>query len=193
MNLALANRALDAAVNNEPWATQLEQAGVLRKVATAADVDPYGNVAGVLFSEPFARNTPAARNYLLALLRGVRDYWDAYDGRLDFQRVIDALAKYTPLKDERLIRKIPPPARTRPATSTWRGCQPTRTGSPSAAWSRARRRSRRSSTTASSTTPTPSSAPTSRWSTRAARAERGQRRAYPSPTRALPHAPPRGV
>jgi NitT/TauT family transport system substrate-binding protein len=108
MNLALANKAIDAAINNEPWATQLEQAGVLRKVVYTDDVDPGGHVAGILYSETFARNTPAARNWMVAYLRGIRDYWDAYDGRLDFQRVVDVLQKYTPLKDEALIRKIPP-------------------------------------------------------------------------------------
>jgi NitT/TauT family transport system substrate-binding protein len=45
---------------------------------------------------------------MVAYLRGVRDYWDAYDGRGDFQPVVDALRKYTPLRDEALIRKIPP-------------------------------------------------------------------------------------
>ncbi|HLI29100.1 MAG TPA: ABC transporter substrate-binding protein [Chloroflexota bacterium] len=108
MNLALANKALDAAINNEPWATQLEQAGVLRKIVYTDDVDPGGHVAGILYSETFARNTPAARNWMVAYLRGIRDYWDAYDGRLDFQRVIDVLQKYTPLKDAALICKIPP-------------------------------------------------------------------------------------
>jgi ABC-type nitrate/sulfonate/bicarbonate transport system substrate-binding protein len=108
MALAFANKAIDAAIYNEPWATQQEQLGIVKKVVYTDDVDPNGHVAGVLFSETFARNTPAARNYLVAYLRGVRDYWDAYDGRIDFQVVVDVLQKHTPLKDENLIRKIPP-------------------------------------------------------------------------------------
>jgi len=32
MALALANRGIDAAMYNEPWATQQEQQGVVRKV-----------------------------------------------------------------------------------------------------------------------------------------------------------------
>ena len=72
------------------------------------EVDPNGNVAAYVYSESFARNTPAARNYMVAYLRGIRDYWDAYDGRKDFQLVVDVLQKYTVLKDEVLIRKVPP-------------------------------------------------------------------------------------
>jgi ABC-type nitrate/sulfonate/bicarbonate transport system substrate-binding protein len=108
MAVAFSNKAIDAGVFNEPWATQLEQQGVIKKVVYTDDIDPNGPVAGVLFGESFAQNTPAARNYLVAYLKGVRDYWDAYDGRLDFQIVVDVLKKHTPVKDEALIRKIPP-------------------------------------------------------------------------------------
>ncbi len=108
MAVAFSNRAIDAALFNEPWATQLEQQGVIRKVVYTDDIDPNGNVSGIMFSETFAQNTPVARNYLVAVLRGTRDYWDAYDGRQDFQQVVDVLKQYTALKDEALIRKIPP-------------------------------------------------------------------------------------
>jgi ABC-type nitrate/sulfonate/bicarbonate transport system substrate-binding protein len=108
MAVAFSNRAIDAALFNEPWATQLEQQGVIRKVVYTDDIDPNGNVSGIMFSETFAQNTPVARNYMVAVLRGVRDYWDAYDGRQDFQQVVDVLKQYTALKDEALIRKIPP-------------------------------------------------------------------------------------
>jgi NitT/TauT family transport system substrate-binding protein len=108
MALAFANRSIDAGMNNEPWATQQEQLGLIKKVAYADDAAPGMHVALVVYGESFAQNTAAARNYMIAWLRGVRDYWDAYDGRGDFQRVVDALHKYTPLKDEALIRKVPP-------------------------------------------------------------------------------------
>jgi NitT/TauT family transport system substrate-binding protein len=108
MAFAFANKAIDAAQYNEPWATQQEQAGIVKKLVYADDVDPNGHVAALIYSEPFARNTAAARNYTVAYVRGIRDYWDAYDGRLDFQIVVDVLKKHTPLKDEVLIRKVPP-------------------------------------------------------------------------------------
>jgi NitT/TauT family transport system substrate-binding protein len=108
MAVAFGNKAIDAAIFNEPWATQQEEAGVIKKVLYTDDVDQNGNVSGVMFSETFARNTPAARNYIVAYLRGVRDYWDAYDGRRDFQIIVDAQKKFTTNKDERLIRKVPP-------------------------------------------------------------------------------------
>jgi NitT/TauT family transport system substrate-binding protein len=108
MAVAFANRSIDASMYNEPWATQQEQQGVIKKVANVDDAAPGMHVSIVVYGESFARNTPAARNYLIGWLRGVRAYWDAYDGRGDFQAVVDALQKYTALKDEALIRKVPP-------------------------------------------------------------------------------------
>jgi len=108
MVVAFANQAIDAALYNEPFATLQEQQGIIKKVVYMDEVDPNGNVAAYVYSESFARNTPAARNYMVAYLRGIRDYWDAYDGRKDFQLVVDVLQKYTVLKDEVLIRKVPP-------------------------------------------------------------------------------------
>ncbi len=71
-------------------------------------IEPYGHIAGLLYGEPFARDTAAARNYMVGYVRGIRHYWDGYDGRRDFQEVLEALKKYTPLKDDAIIRKVPP-------------------------------------------------------------------------------------
>ena len=107
MAVAFSNKAIEAAIYNEPWATQLEQMGVLKKVVYADDVATV-HISGLLYSESFAHDTPAARNFMVAYLRGVRAYWDAYDGRTDFQPVVDVIKQYTQLKDEPLIRQLPP-------------------------------------------------------------------------------------
>jgi ABC-type nitrate/sulfonate/bicarbonate transport system substrate-binding protein len=108
MAAGLTNKALDGAVFNEPLATQLEQFGTIQKVSYADTAAPGWHTSGILFGEPFAERTQLARNAMVGWLRGVRHYWDAYDGRRDFQDVVDMLVKYTPVKDEALIRKVPP-------------------------------------------------------------------------------------
>jgi ABC-type nitrate/sulfonate/bicarbonate transport system substrate-binding protein len=108
MAAGLTNKALDGAIFNEPLATQLEQFGTIQKVSYADAAAPGWHTSGILFGEPFAERTQLARNAMVGWLRGVRHYWDAYDGRRDFQEVVDALVKYTPVKDEALIRKVPP-------------------------------------------------------------------------------------
>ncbi len=107
MAVAFANKAIDAGQYNEPWATMQEEQGIVKKVMYMDAIEPYGHIAGLLYGEAFARNTAAARNYMVGYLRGIRHYWDAYDGRRDFQDVVDVLKKYTQLKDENVIRKVP--------------------------------------------------------------------------------------
>jgi ABC-type nitrate/sulfonate/bicarbonate transport system substrate-binding protein len=108
MSVAFANRGIDAALYLEPWATQQEQEGVIQKVASVDDVAPGSHTAALVYGDTFARNTAAARNFMVGWLRSVRHLTDAYAGRRDFQDVLDVLQKYTPLKDEALIRKMPP-------------------------------------------------------------------------------------
>jgi NitT/TauT family transport system substrate-binding protein len=105
--VAYANKALDASMFNEPWATQLEEQGLIKKVAYAGEAAPGWHTSGILFGEPFAQKTQLARNAMVGWLLGVRHYWDAYAGKRDFKDVVDVLQKYTPVKDEALIRKIP--------------------------------------------------------------------------------------
>jgi NitT/TauT family transport system substrate-binding protein len=107
MVVAFNNKAIEASMFNEPWATQLEQMGVIKKVVYADDIANV-HISGLLYSETFAQNTPAARNFMVAYLRGVRDSWDADDGRRDFQHVVDVIKTHTALKDEALIRQVPP-------------------------------------------------------------------------------------
>lgn len=107
MAMAFANQAIDAANFQEPWAIQQEQQGIIKRVAYLPDVEPGGHVAGLLFSEGFAHNTAAARNYLVAYLRGVRDWWDAFDGRTDYGHVVAVLQKHSVLKDGDLLRRLP--------------------------------------------------------------------------------------
>jgi NitT/TauT family transport system substrate-binding protein len=107
MAVAFANKAIDAGQYNEPWATMQEEQGIVKKVLYMDEIEPNGHIAGLLYGEAFARNTAAARNFMVGYLRGIRHYWDAYDGRRDFQDVVDVLKKYTQLKDEAVIRKVP--------------------------------------------------------------------------------------
>jgi NitT/TauT family transport system substrate-binding protein len=107
MAVAFANRAIDAGLHLEPWATQQEQQGIIKKVAGVDDVAP-GVTATVVYSDSFARNTGAARNFMVGWVRGIRHYLDAYAGRRDFQEVLDLTKQYTPIKDEELLRKMPP-------------------------------------------------------------------------------------
>jgi len=108
MAAAFANRGIDAALYLEPWATIQEEEGIIRKVSSAVDVAPGSHTAALVYGDTFARDAQAARNFMVGWLRAVRHLTDATDGRRDPQDVVEATRTYTAIKDEALIRKLPP-------------------------------------------------------------------------------------
>jgi len=112
---AFANRAIDAAMTNEPTMTLAVEKGVAVRIAGNDVIYPQQQTAIVIYSEKFARSRPeAARKFMRAYIRAVRDYNGALiDGRLAGPyagEIIAALTQYSSLKDPDLLRKITPPA-----------------------------------------------------------------------------------
>jgi NitT/TauT family transport system substrate-binding protein len=105
---ALANRALDAAFEAEPFITVLEAQGIAQEAAPMGDVWP-GVVGNVMMMSPqFTEQQPeAARRFITAHLRGVRDYYrtvQANEGGRD--EIVQILIKYTPIKDPKLYGRL---------------------------------------------------------------------------------------
>ncbi|HLH21347.1 MAG TPA: ABC transporter substrate-binding protein [Chloroflexota bacterium] len=105
---ALANRGLDAAFLAEPFITIAERQGAGVEAAPTGDLYP-GMVGNVLTISPvFADKQPeAARRFVTARLRGIRDYYRAVqqnDGGRD--DIVQILIKYTPIKDPNLYGRL---------------------------------------------------------------------------------------
>ncbi|MGH2374448.1 MAG: ABC transporter substrate-binding protein [bacterium] len=109
MPVAMGNRAIDGAILIEPFKTLAveEKVGVL--VDTADKVYPDHQVAVVLYSPAMRREkVDLGRKFMLAYLRAVRDYNDAFGKKQAQKRqdVIAAFAKHTPVKDPSLYEKM---------------------------------------------------------------------------------------
>jgi NitT/TauT family transport system substrate-binding protein len=112
---AFANKAIDAAMTNEPTMTLAVEKGVAVKIAGNDVIYPQQQTAIVFYSEKFARTRPeAAKRFMRAYLRAVRAYTDALvDGRIagpNADEIVATLTQYTNLKNPELVRKITPPA-----------------------------------------------------------------------------------
>jgi NitT/TauT family transport system substrate-binding protein len=108
MNVALANKAVDAAWQIEPLSTLGQERGIASKFAPGDELYPNQQIAVLFYSPEFARRTDAARAFMIAYVRGLRDYNDAFRkgiGRADVEQI---LAKYTPVKDLALYDRITP-------------------------------------------------------------------------------------
>ncbi len=108
---AFSNKAIDASITNEPTVSLSVKRGVAVRVAGNDIIYPGQQTAVVLYSGVFIKEQPeAARKFMRAYLKGVRDYNDALkDGRIagkNADEIIAILTEYTAIKDAEIYRSI---------------------------------------------------------------------------------------
>ncbi len=109
--LALSNKAIDASFTTEPNATEAEKRGVAVRFMGDDIIYPNHQVAVILYAGSFIKSKPqAAKNFMRAYIRALRDYNDALrDGKLagpKADEVIAILTEYTNIKDASVYRAI---------------------------------------------------------------------------------------
>jgi NitT/TauT family transport system substrate-binding protein len=105
---ALSNKAADAAFAVEPFISVAEQREVAQMVIPIGEIYPGFPAMVLMLSPQFANDQPeAARRFLVAHLRGQRDFYAAVSGqRGSKEDIYEILAKYTPVKDPRLLARM---------------------------------------------------------------------------------------
>lgn len=109
MAIAFQNKAIDAAIMLPPLSELTEERGFAFRWI---DSDDAIKTHPVLISveqmnmDWAQKNPQAARDYVYASLRGVRDYCLAYHGGPNRAAVVKILAKYTDVNDEKLIETM---------------------------------------------------------------------------------------
>jgi len=108
MNAALANGALDATWQVEPLATLAEDRGIARRLAGGDEIYPNQQLAALYYSPDFAARTDQARRFMVAYVRSLRDYNDAFVKNVGRAEVAQILAKYTTVTDLALYDRLVP-------------------------------------------------------------------------------------
>jgi NitT/TauT family transport system substrate-binding protein len=115
MGLAFRNKAVDAAIVIPPFVWQLEEQGL---------AIPFGNVDALVQPQPMTiavimantdwvkANPDLVQKYMLAWLRGAREYCQAYHGGPNRQEIIDELVSSKTEPRKELLEKYPWPARS---------------------------------------------------------------------------------
>ncbi len=112
MYTALANKAIDGAINNEPTISRMIRDGVAVP-AGATPVFPGFQTSVMLYSENFAeQRRDVAERFMRAYLRAMRDYNDSlrdggFNGPTAYD-VINVLTEYTAIKDADIYRYMTP-------------------------------------------------------------------------------------
>ncbi len=104
---AFANGNLDFVFSVEPFATIALNQGTVVTIKYDYEVNPNHQVAVLLYSPEFSRSDLGTR-FMIAYLKGVRLYNDAFLKRLPAARekVTDALIKHTPVKSRPLYDQM---------------------------------------------------------------------------------------
>jgi NitT/TauT family transport system substrate-binding protein len=111
--IALANGAIDVALPAEPMTTEAVNKGYGVKIITDDEVFPGHQIAVIFYSGKFSKDRPdAARRFMKAFIRGVRDHNDALDDKGMFvgergEAIIAILNEYTSVKDPAFYRSFP--------------------------------------------------------------------------------------
>ncbi len=102
MIAAYTNKAIDAAQQIEPTLNTGVERGLTVRWAPGATSTVYGGeyqAGELVFSDQFAKNSDAARRFMVAYIKGMRDYNDAFGKGKDKAAITSILAKYTSEKD----------------------------------------------------------------------------------------------
>jgi len=109
MNPALANRSIDAAFHSEPlMSVALAQNLAVRSIGSD-EIYPNQQLGTVSYGAEFARAHPeAARRFMVAYVRGIRDFVDAFTSGKDRAAIVAALARNSSVSDPAAYDRITP-------------------------------------------------------------------------------------
>lgn len=111
MVTALAKGAVDLALIIEPFATRAIDQGIAVRWKNADEIAPNLQLAAVFFGPKFMSDQPdAAKRFMVAYVRAIRDYNDEFLKGGNKDAVIAILTKYTAIKDPAIYKRIVPPA-----------------------------------------------------------------------------------
>ena len=105
---ALTSKTIDAAFLIEPLVTQADKQNVAKVFLKGSDIRPGTHLSVVVYSPMFSKQTDAANKFMIAYLRGVRDYHDAFFLKKDRDAAIDILVKHLPVKDRKVWEDATP-------------------------------------------------------------------------------------
>lgn len=109
INIALANKSLDASVQIEPLVAAAVDKDIAVRVAGDDEIYPNQQSAAIFYSPVFMEKYPEqAKGFMVAYVKGLRDYNDAFEKNNGKDEIIKILTKHTRIKDAAIYNKVVP-------------------------------------------------------------------------------------
>ncbi len=109
MNIALANKSIDATVQIEPFVAAAVKNDFAVRVAGDDEVYPNQQSAAIFYSPIFMNKYPKqAQGFMNAYVRALRDYNDAFEKGIRKEDIINILTKNTKIKDAGIYQLVVP-------------------------------------------------------------------------------------
>lgn len=99
---AFASKTIDVTFLVEPLVTQAERQNFARVLVPGGAIAPGAELSIWIFSPEFAKDKDAATKFMVAFLKGARDYYDAFFLGKNKDAAIAILTQYLPVKDPKL-------------------------------------------------------------------------------------------
>jgi NitT/TauT family transport system substrate-binding protein len=108
MMVALGNKSIDAAMVIEPFVAQGISRNIVDPWKDPQEYDPDAQIAILIYGTGLAKNPEVANRFMVAYVKSLRDYNDAFFKGKGKKEMIDLLAKQSVVKDPALYEKMYP-------------------------------------------------------------------------------------
>ena len=111
MNIAFANKSLDATVQIEPFVAAAVRQGLAVRIEGNDVIYPNQQSAVIIYSPSFVEKRPTvARAFMVAYVQALRDYNDAFEkGKAKAKaEIVDILTKHNAVKDKTVLDQAVP-------------------------------------------------------------------------------------
>ena len=107
MNIGLSNGSIDATIQVEPLVAKAVEKNIAVRVMGDDKVYPNQQSAVIMYSPVLINKHPELANkFMVAYVKGMRDYNDAFEKSINKESVINILMKHTKVKDRETYDKV---------------------------------------------------------------------------------------
>lgn len=107
MNVALTNGSIDATIQIEPFVASAVEKGIAVRISGADTVYPEQQAAAIMYSPVFMEKHPElTRKFMVAYVKGLRDYNDAFFKNKNREEIIQILMNSTRIKNRKIYDSV---------------------------------------------------------------------------------------